>query len=164
MAFQIGLMKKRTPKSHKRWLGAVLLSAIALIASCRPTDGLNAKLQPLSAQFKVANQAASIEPMLALYYLEGSDDNSIARLKGALSYELGLQIERIQFEPLSGASEETIEFTHNGTAYGPSLPPRYRMRVVYAGKDQFTSLFTIGKSPSGTWRIICAKPIATLHY
>lgn len=157
-------MEKRTPKTHKRWFGAALLSAIALIAGCRPTDGLNAKLRPLSTEFKAANQADSIEPMLALYYLEGSDDNSIARLKSALSYELGLQIEHIQFEPLSGASEETIEFTHNGTAYGPSLPPRYRMRVVYAGKDQFTSLFTIGKTPSGAWRIISAKPNTTLHY
>jgi len=157
-------MNKRTPKSHRRWLGAALISAIALIAGCRPTDALNAKLRPLSTEFKAANQADSIEPMLALYYLEGSDDNSIARLKSALNYELGLQIERIQFEPLSGAREETIEFTHKGIVYGPSLPPSCRMRVVYAGKDQFTSLYTIGKTPSGAWRIISAKPIATSHY
>ena len=143
---------------------AACFGVLALLAACSPTSELEAGLEELSARFKAANQADTIEPMLELYCLKGCDKVITSRLKGALNFELGVPIEQIEFEPLSGASEETIEFTHNGTAYGPSLPPRYRMRVVYAGKDQFTSLFTIGKSPSGTWRIICAKPIATLHY
>ena len=136
---------------------------MTLLAACRPSSGLNPELQSLSAAFKAANQASDIEPMLALYHLDGSDERITTRLKSALHYELGLPIEQIEFTPLSGAAEETIEFTHDGISYGPSLPPRYRMRVIYAGNEQFTSLFTIGKSPSGAWRIICAKP-TTAHY
>jgi hypothetical protein len=119
----------------------------------------NAGLRQLAADFKSANQAKTIEPMLGLYYLEGSDELSITRLKAALQYELGLAIEKIQFEPLSGAPEETIQFTHNGIRYGPTLKPRYRMRVVYKGKDRFTSIYTIGKTDSGSWQFISAKPV-----
>jgi hypothetical protein len=157
-------MRHRAALRLKRWSASALLITITILAACRPTSGLNAELNRLSAEFKTANQASAIKPMLALYHLDGSDERTTKRLKSALHYELGLPIKRIEFEPLSGAAEETIEFTHDGIAYGPSLPPSYRMRVTYAGKDQFTSLFTIGKSPSGAWRIICAKPIATVNH
>lgn len=115
-------------------------------------------LEELAAAFHTANQAASIDSMLGLYYLDGCDKRTIDMLKGALDYELGLPIEHIEFEPLSGAPEEVIEFTHDGTAYGPSLEPRYRMRVTYALEDNFTSLFSIGKTPAGDWRIVTARP------
>ena len=102
--------------------------------------------------------------MLKLYDLEGCDSVIISRLKGALNFELGLPIERIDFEPLSGASEETIEFTHNGTTYGPSLKPRYRMRVIYAVDDHFTSLYTVGQTLDGQWQFIFPKPKPPLRY
>ena len=102
--------------------------------------------------------------MLGLYYLEGADKRTVDLLKGALHYELGLPIQKVDFEPLSGAPEETIDFTYNGISYGPSIPPLYRMRVVYAVEDQFTSLFTIGLSPEQEWRIVCAKPKPVLEF
>lgn len=136
-----------------RWL-----AAIALLAACHPNTTPEPGLQILAERFKAANLATRIEPMLNLYCLNGSDELITSRLKGALDYELGLPIERIEFEPLSGAAEERIEFTHNGTTYGPSLEPRYRMRVIYAVEEHFTSLFTVGQTPFGEWQIICAKP------
>ena len=120
--------------------------------------GLDPGLKQLEADFRVANQAKTIEPMLGLYYLEGSDELGIKRLKGALQYELGLPIADIQFEPLSDASEENIQFIHNGIQYGPTLSPSYKMRVVYKGKERFTSIYTIGKTDSGAWKFIAARP------
>tara|TARA_B110000285_G_scaffold161852_1_gene180793 strand:+ start:2809 stop:3252 length:444 start_codon:yes stop_codon:yes gene_type:complete len=141
------------------WIGAMLL-----LAACSPKSTLELGLDDLSARFVAANQADTIEPMLQLYCLNGCDSLITSRLKGALDYELGLPIQQIEFEALSGAAEETIEFTHNGVTYGPSLTPRYRMRVLYAVEDHFSSLFTVGQNPSGDWQIICAKPKPPIRY
>lgn len=132
-----------------------LLFSLGCSSESRPSEpGLN----DLAKAFQAANQAASVDSMLSLYHLDGCDDRTINMLKGALDYELGLPIEQVEFESLSGAPEEVIEFTHDGTAYGPSLEPRYRMRVTYAMEDQFTSLFSIGKTTEGEWRIVTARP------
>ena len=154
-------MSLRTSTTLRRGLAGALFILIAVTALCQLTTNGDAQLNSLAERFKAANQADNIAPMLALYYLEGSDAASLTMLKSALTYEQGLPIARISFEPLSGASEESIDFTHNGIAYGPSLPPQHRMRVIYAVEDQLSSLFTIGKSPSGEWRIITAKPCTT---
>ncbi len=129
---------------------------------CSPgSEARDAGLDSLEAAFRAANKAETIEPMLALYHTEGSDERTIDLLKAALDFELGLPIKSIRFESLHGAPEESIAFEHDGRHYGPTLEPRRRMRVVYAVEDGFTSLFTIGKTPVGEWRIICAKPKPT---
>ena len=140
------------------WIGALLLAA------CSPKSTLELGLDDLSVRFVAANQADTIDPMLKLSYLKGCDSLIISRLKGALDYELGLPIQQIEFEALSGAPEETINFTHNGINYGPSLTPRYRMRVRYAVEDHFSSLYTVGQNPTGEWQIICAKPKPSIRY
>ena len=76
-------------------------------------------------------------------------------LKNALRNELGLPIARIEFAALNGAPEESIHFVHDGVAYD-SLTPAHRMRVSYAAEDGFTSLFSIGQTDAGSWRIVCA--------
>ncbi|MFP4070372.1 MAG: hypothetical protein ACLFVC_09365 [Opitutales bacterium] len=135
-------------------LVALLLSACG--PDARPRDpGLRA----LARDFRAANEAATIEPMLKLYELDGADERTVSLLKLTLQYEHGLEIDSIEFEPLSGAPEETIRFVHDGVHYGPSLEPRYRMRVRYAADDGFTSLFTIGQREDGAWRIVSAKPL-----
>ena len=145
-------------------VAAALTVALLLFATCSPKSTLERGLDDLSVRFAAANQADTIEPMLKLYCLNGCDSLIISRLKGALDYELGLPIQHIQFEALSGAAEETIEFTYNGVTYGPSLTPRYRMRVRYAVEDHFSSLFTVGQNTSGDWQIICAKPRPPIRY
>lgn len=145
-------------------IAAACTVAMMLLAACNPKSAVELGLDDLSARFVTANQADTIEPMLKLYCLDGSDSLITSRLKGALDYELGLPIQQIEFAALSGASEETIEFTHNGISYGPSLTPRYRMRVLYAVEDHFSSLFTVGQNPSGEWQIICAKPKPPIRY
>jgi hypothetical protein len=145
-------------------IAAACTVAMMLLAACNPKSTVELGLDDLSARFVAANQADTIEPMLKLYCLDGSDSLITSRLKGALDYELGLPIQQIEFAALSGASEETIEFTHNGISYGPSLTPRYRMRVLYAVEDHFSSLFTVGQNPSGEWQIICAKPKPPIRY
>ena len=157
-------MKSQNSTTIRTLTAAACFGAMALLTACNPKAELEPGLDELSARFLAANKADSIEPMLDLYCLEGSDTVITSRLKGALNFELGLPIERIEFEPLSGASEETIEFTYNGTTYGPSLEPRYRMKVLYAVEDHFTSLFTVGQNPKGEWQIICAKPKPPLRY
>jgi len=145
-------------------VAAALIGVMLLFAACSPKSTLELGLDDLSARFVSANQADTIEPMLKLYCLNGCDSLIISRLKGALDYELGLPIQQIKFEALSGAAEETIEFTRNGVTYGPSLTPRYRMRVRYAVEDHFSSLFTVGQNSSGDWQIICAKPRPPIRY
>lgn len=153
-------MNLRNSTFAKILIGISLILGPSLAFFIYSSSGLNSGLKQLAADFRTANQAKTIEPMLELYCLEGIDELSIMRLKGALQYELGLPIRKIEFEPLSGAPEETIQFTHNGTQYGPTLKPRHRMRVTYEGKDRFTSLFTIGKTDSGVWQFVSAKPIS----
>ncbi len=148
-------MLKRT------WALACLLNTLCLFSpACKPPamridPGLNA----LGVRFSEANQAETIEPMLALYNLEGSDQRTINLLKAALLNELGLPIKRIEFKPLSGAPEERIDYIHNGVHYGPSLEPLYRMQVTYDTEDGFTSLFSVGRTKKGEWRIISARPL-----
>ncbi len=84
-------------------------------------------------------------------------------LEKALEYEMGLPIQSITFEPLNGAPEERIDYVHNGTRYGPSLTPQKRMRIAYAVDDGFTSLFTLGQTTQGNWRIVCARPQTVPH-
>ena len=141
----------------------VLIASFLILVVCLVTlkcsQRIDTGLQKLATDFRAANQSSTIEPMLALYHLEGSNNLNITHLRGALQYELGLPIKKIEFEPLSGAPEETIEFTHNNIRYGPTLQPCYRMRVTYNGKDRFVSLYTIGKTKTGNWRFIAAKPV-----
>jgi len=135
-----------------------LLAALCLCFGCSSGDKHPKGLDALAEAFRAANQAEDIGPMLDLYHLEGTDETTRQMLAAALKFELGLPIAQIQFEPLSGAPEETIRFVHDGVPYGPTLEPRYRMRVVYEAEDRFTSLFTLGRRADGVWRIICAAP------
>ena len=143
---------------HTKALITLLLAGAIGVAALRLATKPDAGLKSLAADFRSANQAETIEPMLKLYHLDGSDESDINLLKVALSYELGLPIENIVFEPLSGAPEETIHFSRGGIAYGPTLQPRYKMRVTYKGQDRFSSIFTIGKTDSGIWRFVSVKP------
>lgn len=138
-------------------LGIIFI--IVFVSACTPKVEYEEGLTALSKEFKTANRAATIAPLLALYHTEGCSQSTLTLLKGTLSYELGLPIKNITFEPLSGAPEEAIRYTHNGVHYGPSLKPGYRMRVIYNTEDNLTSLFTIGQTTHSDWRIVCAKPI-----
>ena len=124
----------------------------------RDTDGLEA----FASAFRLANKGMNIEPMLALYALDGSTDKTKIMLKNALLYEHGLPIHSISFEPLIGTPEERINYTYGGIKYGPSIEPIYRMRVRYRTEDNFESLFTIGKNRQDTWQIVCSKPVELL--
>jgi hypothetical protein len=135
-----------------------LLSVCALLALCGCGTQDSSELQDFAADFRKANQATEIEPMLALYELEGSTQPTINFLKNALFYELGLPIKRIEFEPLSGAPEETIHYQHQGIEYVATLEPRHRMRVRYDTEDHLESLFTIGQNAKGEWRIVSSRP------
>lgn len=128
------------------------------LSACTPKadDGLAA----LAQNFRTANQADMIEPMLALYALEGTTENTRNLLKTTLQFELGMPIQSIEFEPLSGAPEESIRYTHQGIEYGPTLTPGYRMRVLYRTEDNFESRFTIGQLEDGSWRIVSSRPVA----
>jgi len=141
-----------------RLTAVTVVGWLFFITACARSPVQEDSLKDLATEFRVANQAETIEPMLSLYYLEGVDERMRTRLRAALDYELGLPIERIEFEPLSGSPEETIDFIQEGVAYGPSLKPEYRMRVLYAGEKSFNSLFTIGRTQEGQWRIVCARP------
>ena len=151
------LPKRRHPR-HRPALVLLCAVALAFCGACDSGGPPEPELGALARAFREANQAETIEPMLDLYHLEGTDARTVRLLKGALRYELGLPIESIRFEPLTGAPEEAIGFVHDGVAYGPSLEPGYRMVVRYDVEDGFTSRFTIGKTASGEWHIVCARP------
>lgn len=132
---------------------------ITFIIGCQPQSEYQADLEDFASAFREANVSTSIEPMLALYELNGSTEKSITMLRNALLYEHRLPIENICFEPLNGSPEENIEYTHEGIKYGPSLNPLCKMRVRYATEDKFESLFTIGKNSRNKWRIVSSIPV-----
>lgn len=141
----------------------MLRQALAVIlfslTACAPEadDGLDA----FADAFREANQADTIEPMLALYALEGTSENTRNLLRNTLRFELGMPLESINFEPLSGAPEEVINYTHQGVEFGPTLTPGYRMHVRYRTEDNFESRFTIGQLDDGSWRIVSSRPVAS---
>ena len=119
----------------------------------------SAQLDSFAHDFIEANQADGLEPMLSIYALEGATENTKNLLKNALLYELGLPIHSIEFEPLTGSPEESIEYRHQGVDYIATLEPSLRMRVRYETEDRFESLFSIGQNSAGEWRIISSRPM-----
>jgi hypothetical protein len=146
---------------HSIFKAAGITCAVATLSACSTEPAYSEGLEALKLEFKAANAANSIDPLLALYHLEGSDDYTLTLLRGTLQSELGMPIREISFEPLSGAPEELISYSHNGVDYGPSLEPAHRMRVIYGVEDGFTSLFTIGQNEGGVWKIVSARPAAS---
>ncbi len=136
----------------------ILVSCALLVLSACSTQE-SAELEAFADAFTEANQATEVEPMLAIYALEGTTENTKNLLKNALLYELGLPIQSIEFEPLTGSPEEFIEYSHQGLDYIATLKPSLRMRVRYETEDRFESLFSIGQNSAGQWRIISSRPM-----
>ena len=136
----------------------IIVSCTLLVSSACSTQE-SAELEAFADSFTKANQATEVEPMLAIYALEGTTENTKNLLKNALLYELGLPIQSIEFEPLTGSPEESIEYSHQGMDYVATLEPSLRMRVRYETEDRFESLFSIGQNDAGEWRIISSRPI-----
>lgn len=116
------------------------------------------ELKAFADAFSEANQATGVEAMLAIYALEGTTENTKNLLKNAILYELGLPIRSINFEPLTGLPEESIEYTHQDVDYVATLEPSMRMRVRYATEDRFESLYSIAQNNAGEWRIVSTRP------
>lgn len=136
----------------------IFVSCVLLVLSACSTQE-SAELEALAEAFTEANQATEVEPMLAIYALEGTTENTKNLLKNALLYELGLPIQSIEFEPLTGSPEESIAYSHQGLDYIATLKPSLRMRVRYKTEDRFESLFSIGQNSAGQWRIISSRPM-----
>ena len=116
------------------------------------------ELEAFADAFREANQATGVEAMLAIYALEGTTENTKNLLKNAILYELGLPIQSISFEPLTGLPEESIKYTHQDVDYVATLEPSMRMRVRYATEDRFESLYSIAQNNTGEWRIVSTRP------
>jgi hypothetical protein len=131
--------------------------ALFALSACSTQE--SAELEAFADAFTEANQATGIEPMLAIYALEGTTENTKNLLKNAVLYELGLPIQSIEFEPLTGSPEESIEYTYQGVNYIATVEPSLRMRVRYKTEDHFESLFSIGQNGTGEWRIVSSRPM-----
>lgn len=116
------------------------------------------ELEAFADAFSEANQATGVGAMLAIYALEGTTENTKNLLKNAILYELGLPIQSISFEPLTGLPEESIKYTHQDVDYIATLEPSMRMRVRYATEDRFESLYSIAQNDAGEWRIVSTRP------
>lgn len=116
------------------------------------------ELEAFADAFSEANQATGVGAMLAIYALEGTTENTKNLLKNAILYELGLPIQSISFEPLTGLPEESIKYTHQDVDYIATLEPSMRMRVRYATEDRFESLYSIAQNNAGEWRIVSTRP------
>ena len=136
----------------------IFVSCVLIVLSACSTQE-SAELEAFAQAFTEANQATEVEPMLAIYALEGTTENTKNLLKNALLYELGLPIQSIEFEPLTGSPEESIAYSHQGLDYIATLKPSLRMRVRYETEDRFESLFSIGQNSAGQWRIISSRPL-----
>ena len=116
------------------------------------------ELEAFADAFSEANQATGVGAMLAIYALEGTTENTKNLLKNAILYELGLPIQSISFEPLTGLPEESIEYTHQDVDYIATLEPSMRMRVRYATEDRFESLYSIAQNTAGEGRRVSTRP------
>ena len=116
------------------------------------------ELEAFADAFSEANQATGVGAMLAIYALEGTTENTKNLLKNAIRYELGLPIQSISFEPLTGLPEESIKYTHQDVDYIATLEPSMRMRVRYATEDRFESLYSIAQNNAREWRIVSTRP------
>ena len=130
----------------------------ALLTLCACSLQESPDLEAFANAFSEANQATEVEAMLAIYALDGTNENTKNLLKNAILYELGLPIQSINFEPLTGLPEESIEYTHQGVDYVATLEPSLRMRVRYATEDRFESLYSIAQNNAGEWRIVSSRP------
>ena len=101
--------------------------ALLVLSACSTQE--SAELEAFADAFTEANQATEVEPMLAIYALEGTTENTKNLLKNALLYELGLPIQSIEFEPLTGSPEESIEYSHQGVG----LHSHIRTQLAHAG-------------------------------
>ena len=132
--------------------------SFALLTLCACSLQESPDLEAFADAFSEANQATGVEAMLAIYALEGTTENTKNLLKNAILYELGLPIQSINFEPLTGLPEESIEYTHQDVDYVATLEPSMRMRVSYATEDRFESLYSIAQNNAGEWRIVSTRP------
>ena len=73
--------------------------ALLVLSACGSQE--SAELEAFARAFTKANQATEVAPMLALYALDGTTENTKNLLKNALLYELGLPIQSIEFEEKS---------------------------------------------------------------
>ena len=141
----------------KRPVGLLVILSLSLIA-CSDTFVYQKSLNQFSERFVKANTEEDMDAMLELYATKELEETDFAILKTALSFEIGLPIQSISFEELTGAPEESIAFEHEGIEYGASLTPRLRMLVEYAVEGRLASKFSIGRNSKKEWKIITAIP------
>ena len=143
-------------QTMKRRIGLIILSF--LLSACSDTIIYQKSLNEFSGSFLRANLEEDMDAMLGLYATDGLKKTDLAILKTALSFEIGLPIQTISFEELTGSPEESIAYEHEGIKYEASLTPRLRMNVIYAVEGQLTSKFNIGRTSKREWKIITAVP------
>lgn len=141
----------------KRHVGLLVILCI-LLSACSDTFIYQKSLSQFSERFAKANSDEDMDAMLSLYAREGLEERDLAILETALSFEIGLPIQSISFQELSGAPEESIAYEHEGIEYKASLAPKLRMLVEYADEGQLRSKFSIGQNPKKEWKIITAIP------
>lgn len=142
-----------------RFIGNLLLCyLLGLSAACSDLVLHQKSLKNFAKDFENANAAEDMEALLNLFDRARMDPKDLTVLKTALSFEIGLPIERIYFEALSGAPEETIAYERSGTAYQASTTPKYRMVVDYANQEGLRAKFTLGRDKNRDWKIVTAVP------
>lgn len=132
--------------------------AISKFVGCSDLVLNKKSLSAFSESFMAANESRNVEAMLELFAFEEADQKTINLLRIAIEFEIGLPVESLVFESLSGAPEEIIDYTHNGISYRPSLKPKYRMKVQYDVEGQLASKYTLGRNIENAWRIVTAVP------
>lgn len=136
----------------------LLFALIGLNSACSDLILHQKSLKNFATDFENANDAENMEALLDLFDRANMDPKDLTVLKTALSFEIGLPIERIYFQALSGTPEETIAYEKAGTAYQASLKPKYRMVVDYAHQGGLSSKFTLGRDNNRDWKIVTAVP------
>ena len=136
----------------------LLCYLIGLNVACSDLILHKKSLQDFAENFENANAREDMEALLELFDRNLMDPKDLTVLKTALSFEIGLPIERIYFETLSGAPEESISYEKGETAYRGSSKPKCRMIVDYANHDGLRSKFTLGRNHNREWKIVTAIP------
>ena len=104
----------------KRRIGLLVILSF-LLSACSDTFIYQKSLNEFSESFLKANLEEDMDAMLGLYATNGLKKTDLAILKTALSFEIGLPIQTISFEELTGAPEESIAYEHEGIEYGAKL-------------------------------------------
>jgi len=112
----------------------------------------------LAARFRRAHDAQSLDDLRRLVYWGRATEDLRKSFERIASGDFGKAITRAVVEAV--APGEVLEYSQNGIAYKPTLPPTGRLKVAFASAGLVrneTTAYLVGRS-NDTYYLLLAEP------